>query len=392
MKARPVLRPPIWRRDGASSACACAALARGELRAAARALHHRGQPTGATRGFGMAADALHRDKYGTGFTSIHQREAPDHGRLLKWNASTTFRAAAMKSSHSVLRQACCTQHQLGSHRMVLFVGDSQAQAIYEHLCNPSRRRLLVSKATAWNMAAEQCLNSSTLAVFIVAAGKWAKHFPSFHTAGIALGRLPKPPAQLHPNDAIWTPTAVVHNFAAPHMLHVHPVRPFFDADSSKRPRCYPQSTCADYRGLQNLDAWIRSDLSAYRQRLGPKTRLVVVTPNWICDAKLYTSYQRQMGKPLASRFSACHDWMRQRLPTAPSEEVANDFCSNFTFTAAGTERMAGAMAMAVARVEQHARVLDVTALTRGRCDATDDARHYPKLVPTQARALLQLLA
>lgn len=41
-----------------------------------------------------------RDKYGTGFSSINQREAPDRGKLLQWNASTTFRAAAVRAQHS----------------------------------------------------------------------------------------------------------------------------------------------------------------------------------------------------------------------------------------------------------------------------------------------------
>lgn len=179
-----------------------------------------------------------RDKYGTGFTSIHQREAPDRGKHLQWNASRSFRAVASRARGTVLRQACCAAHKVGSHRMVLFVGDSQLQAIYDHLCDSNSRRLLHGKVSTWPAAAETCINSSTLMLMIVAAGKWARHFPSFHSAEVVLGRMPSPAKSNLP----MSPTAVIHNFASPHLLHVHPVRPLFDADSAARPRCYPQST------------------------------------------------------------------------------------------------------------------------------------------------------
>ena len=37
-------------------------------------------------------------------------------------------------------------------------------------------------------------------------------------------------------------------------------------------------------------------------------------------------------------------------------------------------------------------VMDATELTRDRCDSTQDARHYPPLVPLQAEGLLRALA
>jgi hypothetical protein len=74
----------------------------------------------------MLAVPRERDKYGKGFTSIYQREAPNQGAV-HWNASarTTFREAATRAKASVLRQACCTPKRLGTHRVVLMVGDSQ---------------------------------------------------------------------------------------------------------------------------------------------------------------------------------------------------------------------------------------------------------------------------
>ena len=327
-----------------------------------------------------------RDKYGTGFSSIHRREAPrpGNGESFAWNesAGTTFRKNAERAARaSVLRQACCARRRVGTHRTVLMVGDSQLQAVYEHMCDPSRRRLLHSKATTWPAAAEQCTTTSTLLIFVVAAGKWARHFPSFHTADVVLSRLPA--------STIVKPTAVASNFASPHLLHVHPVRPWFDADSSTRPRCYPQSTCADYRGLASLGSWITNDVVAYRRSLGRDTRLVIVSPNWICDQKLYPSYRRLLDRPLATRFGACRQWLlaRGQWPTRqPADGDADGLCSRFTFSALGASNMSSLMQARV-RAAPPTRFLDATALTRERCDATEDARHYPTLVPAQAEAL-----
>ena len=333
-----------------------------------------------------------RDKYGTGFSSIHQREAPDKGKHLAWNSSagTTFRAAAQRAIASVLLQACCTRHRVGAFPQILFVGDSQLQAISEHLCDPSKRRLVKAKPDAWPASASSCLTTSTLLVFVVSAGKWARHFPSFHTATVALSRLPTGGMPLP-----TIPTALVTNFASPHLLHVHPVRPFFDADSSARPRCYPQSTCADYRGLRALETWMTSDLATYRRVFGPHSRQVIMTPNWVCDAKIYPSYTKQLSRPVRTRFASCRQWVLARQQqTALSEDEADTLCSTFTFTGAGSSNMSALMATIAARsnASLDVRLLDATALTRERCDSTEDARHYPKLVPAQALALERLLA
>jgi hypothetical protein len=128
----------------------------------------------------------------------------------------------------------------------------------------------------------------------------------------------------------------------------------------------------------------------YRQRLGRDTRLVLFTPNWICDEKLYPSYKRLLlsKKPSGTRFASCRDWLLKRLPP-PTEEEAQRACELYTFSGAGSLNMSAKMA-AAARLSG-ARLLDATAQTLGRCDATDDARHYPRLVPMQAHALEQLL-
>ena len=86
------------------------------------------------------------------------------------------------------------------------------QAIFEHMCNPAQHKLLSSKANVWPASAERCLATSTLITFVVAAGKWAKHFPSFYVADVALARLPNATSAMQAKIA--TPSAVISNFAA----------------------------------------------------------------------------------------------------------------------------------------------------------------------------------
>ena len=331
-----------------------------------------------------------RDKYGTGTGSIYAREAPHAPPTRAWlshsssNASSTFRSRA-KIMGTALRHICCARQRIGTHSSVLLIGDSQLQAVHEHLCDPNSksayRRLRSGQRIA---AADECIKSHTLLLFVVAAGKWAKHFPSYHTAEVALKRLIP-----QVDTPAVKPTAVVTNFAAPHLLHVHPARPFFDADSlaPPRPRCYPQSTCADYRGLLSFEDWMSNDVTAFRQHLGGLTRIVFFTPNWICDEKLYASYKKQL-QPSATPWRSCTAWVRTargRGGSPISQAEAFDLCNRFTFTGAGTIAMAKRMQEAAVRLKTG--LLDANAITRSRCNETLDARHYPSLVPLQAEQL-----
>jgi hypothetical protein len=81
----------------------------------------------------------------------------------------------------------------------------------------------------------------------------------------------------------------------------------------------------------------------------------------------------------------CRDWVRARNNTAAAEAM----CETFTFSSAGTVAMSARM-LAVARLHNLA-VLPATDLTRGRCNETSDARHYPGLVPEQVRQLRMLI-
>lgn len=135
----------------------------------------------------------------------------------------------------------------------------------------------------------------------------------------------------------------------------------------------------------------------WRKALGhhPDFQIVYVTPNWICDQKLYAQYRKQLAMPEAARWTKCTAWVGERTKHhdgASRPSSAHELCSRYTFTAAGSELMAERIRIA-ARAAGGVPVLDANSITRtgGGCNATEDARHYPKLVPEQERMLRRLL-
>lgn len=175
-----------------------------------------------------------RDKYGTGAGSINKREAPSKApRAPRGNVS--YRVLASNPKNLAQRKVCCSMRPIGEKHALLFVGDSQLEALHEALCDRTPSAIYADPEETGLVFKEECCPvARTLLVFIGAAGKWARSFPSFHTADIALGRLPSPwPGDLAPGSEAAlragrteARVAVVHNFASPHLLHVHPARPW----------------------------------------------------------------------------------------------------------------------------------------------------------------------
>ena len=339
---------------------------------------------------------MQADKYGTGVGSVHRAEAPTRGRqsarlvkgpTIPTATKSSWQQRAEQSNKTLLR-TCCASSRLGQHRTVLFVGCSQLENLFDHLCVSGPASVGLGRGKQKHRA---CMERSTLLAMVVAAGKWARAFPSFHRAGVALEAVR--------SAGLPAPSAGVSNFASTHLLHVHPVRPFFDAlgvESRAVVRCYPQSTCADFRGLVGFDAQVANDVSVVRRSL-PSAALVLMTPNWICDAKLYAQYRKQLAAPEPARWSKCIAWVEARS-RSHSGEAAREICARDTFSAAGSERMAervraAARAAGSSQSLPPVRLLDALAITRdgGGCNATEDARHFPSLVPTQERELRAVL-
>ena len=103
---------------------------------------------------------------------------------------------------------------------------------------------------------------------------------------------------------------VVLNFAGLHLLHMFPHRPWWwddptlskEANTAQRQEAFNRTLAncsaasqlcafADYEGFVNLERWVERDVSAYRAAL-PNARIVVATPNWVCDSRYYGYYSR----------------------------------------------------------------------------------------------------
>ena len=315
--------------------------------------------------------------YGRGKNSIYRREAPGKRGTIRDDVASaaqgggttlSIRERANAAANKVLKRSCCARSKLGQHEAALFVGDSQLEALFDHLCERKTKRC--SRAGSTNI------------VMVVAAGRWARHYPSFYTAQISLSHWP---------SQVTLPTLVLSNFASPHLLHVHPARPLLDVNSIRAPGCYPQSTCADYSGLVNLDDWIANDVLEFRRRLADP-KVVLMGPNWICDRMLYNAYQKKLRLSKEARTHPCLEWIRKRprsfQPAAP-RVTDSQVCDYFTFSGTGSDAIS--YRMEAAARDQNISWLPATDITRDHCNMTSDARHYPGLVPNQIEALLSLL-
>lgn len=159
---------------------------------------------------------------------------------------------------------------------------------------------------------------------------------------------------------------------------VHPIRPFFDAASTlsrAKIRCYPQSTCADYRGLASFGSWVAEDTIVFRKRLGA-AQLIYAEPNWICDAKLYQQYRKQLTLPEESRWAACVSWIGQVGANAGGQRGA-ELCSRYTFTSQGSEAISSRLHAAAKA--NNVPILRANAITMGACNSTVCVRKSNRL-------------
>eukprot|EP00966_Prymnesium_polylepis_P328152 7383959-Prymnesium_polylepis.1 len=186
------------------------------------------------------------------------------------------------------------------------------------------------------------------------------------------------------------PTLAVVNFAALHLLHMQPVREWFDALSpDAHRRCLPAVNCADFRGALHLEHWLESDLAGYRVRLGLGATLVLATPTSICTDKFYGPYAKWQALHASSRLAPCVEWASHRPNVSVSE--ATQVCERFTFTEVGAASLTDRFLAAAQRVPG-VIVLDVHHLTAGRCNDTHDGRHYPSLLPREVAELERVAA
>ena len=279
--------------------------------------------------------------------------------------------AAFSPLAEVFRVRSCCSTALGSHTAALLVGDSLVGDLFSSLC-------LTQADLATNC-------SATVLLHVPVAGKDAPTslFPGYYTAARLL-----PAVERHLRTSRLTPrlTFVLSDYAAVHLLHMHPVLTWFDSlqpMSEQILQCHnnhalPRS-CPDWLGWRHLEAWISSDVRHYRAKLPASVQLVLMTPYTICEERFSGPWLRWLQDSEVQRLANCTAWVLEH-EKARTELAALDECNRSQFTAVGTRSVASRM-RTVAKAHQLDLVDGETMaeLTPERCNATIDGVHYSSL-------------
>lgn len=292
------------------------------------------------------------------------------------------------SDYAFMQHGCCASVEGLQDRSVVFVGDSLINQLHGHFCSRADSVHLPP-----NMTCRACPGVCML----------------YHSGA----RIAAQPTAAQVIAAIayrTTPSMIVHDYNGLHLLHMHPFskpccRPWLDTRVPQRmmPGCWTllagdeergkakdlqtQTYCADFWGWVTLEDRVAADAFTFRQRW-PSTRLVLMSPHSVCDRAYMGDYRGWVNAPSWKRNGACASWVRSRL-TSLTNSSALQLCEQSAITAAGSAHLAGRVRAAAKRVG--ADLLDAHVLTRGRCKDTKDGRHYPTLVPQEAKLVENML-
>jgi hypothetical protein len=204
----------------------------------------------------------------------------------------------------------------------------------------------------------------------------------------------------------WPPHSVLWNFGL-HLLHVYPARPVNSASIQ----------CA-----LSYEALVHDSARALRAEL-PATQLLYRTTNAVCEARFEGPWATaarayhcasfgDRGSPTIGSTGGQRRRRGKRTTTGGGERCIDDKlarvqrgcvrrynmslarCAATFMDASNTRAQRQAAVAALAPLDSHgtrAGLLDAFVLTEGRCDATADGRHYPRLLATINLHWLRLL-
>ena len=284
---------------------------------------------------------------------------------------------------------CCCADAAGTamlapHRRVLFVGDS----LLQHLIFSLGGGKIVYAGCAPTACGHRM---QMLSVYTAGGGSEQTRWPSFWTAEAAWSTL-----DLMHMDGMPAPTLAVVNHAALHLLHMHPVRSWWDADKQANTRphgCEPHVDCADWRGAASLSQWLDHDLHHYRTRLGKNATLVLATPHSVCTARFHGAYRewlRALRRDEAVGLAPCVDWAASR--PGSNRTFAVSMCRRNVFDEMGSALLAEEFRSVAATHPARVALLDMHAMTVDRCNMTLDGRHYYEVARTEEVSALALIA
>lgn len=168
----------------------------------------------------------------------------------------------------------------------------------------------------------------------------------------------------------WPPHAVYWNFGL-HLLHVFPARPV---------------PTMSIRCALNYEELVASSARVLRAEV-PAARLVYRTTNAVCDRRFdgpwavaarahHCASSARMGSCSGERLARVRQGCRRRYNMTRSQ------CADTFMDERNTRAQSQAARVVLATHPARVQVLDVFTLTTGRCDATVDGRHYPRLLAT----------
>ena len=178
----------------------------------------------------------------------------------------------------------------------------------------------------------------------------------------------------------WPPDAVLWNLGL-HLLHLHP----------------KLSSAASHCMLRYEEA-VGKSVASLTAALPVTTQLIYRTTNIVCEEKLdgawgevvraYSCGGKLWGLPAPSCAAPTQALIRKACVNDCNMSAAE--CRHTLFVGNST-REQGRCALFLLRRYPEVHILDCSALTDGRCDATFDGRHFPALLDTFNSQLLRIL-
>jgi len=199
---------------------------------------------------------------------------------------------------------------------------------------------------------------------------------------------------------------LVLNFAGLHLLHMYPHRPWWwddpamsDASNAAQKSSISFANCsagsqlchfADFEGFANLEQWMEKDINEYRASL-PNSRIVVATPNWVCDSRYYGYYNWLTTSTEGVKESAesCTRFVtnHSNWPQLPNLHAT---CRSSQQSSKGTVTLSTRLRKVATRL--NVSLADWNGMTREQCNHTKDGRHYDReIVGMQLQQLHGLL-
>eukprot|EP00747_Dinoflagellata_sp_TGD_P121710 gnl/TRDRNA2_/TRDRNA2_173478_c0_seq3.p1 gnl/TRDRNA2_/TRDRNA2_173478_c0~~gnl/TRDRNA2_/TRDRNA2_173478_c0_seq3.p1 ORF type:complete len:365 (-),score=28.35 gnl/TRDRNA2_/TRDRNA2_173478_c0_seq3:158-1252(-) len=193
------------------------------------------------------------------------------------------------------------------------------------------------------------------------------------------------------------------NFAANHLLHIHPSYPWTYRQKGHvpspdlKPRCRIERHSQlnlqhnisnwlfdygrDYNGFIELEQWMHDDIAAYK---AIAKHVVIMTPNYVCEDRYSGEWYSSTHGSRENETLACIESLKVNQNAHgfwPRQQDASTNCRQGWFTADGARHLRDRM-IRVARKEG-VPIVDAFKITEKKCSRTKDGVHYDEALVTK---------